>query len=144
MAFFDTIEDLEVGWIEFIHGSDTAEHGMANAGGAMNGEAERYEPIDNPLNLGFFRPFLHNDEHGFSETPTITPELFAARFMQRESYDHWVRDEQEWSSLYRKQPVKAGLASRPEDYRWSSAHQLHGKRVAGLGVATRRDTIPPS
>ena len=64
-------------------------------------------------------------------------------FDSGKSYDRWVGEEQEWSRIaayIENNPVKAGLASRPEDYRWSSAHQLHSKRVAGLGVATRRDT----
>lgn len=47
-------------------------------------------------------------------------------FWQQESFDHWARDEEE---LYRivayieNNPVKAGLVSRPEDWRWSSAHE---------------------
>jgi putative transposase len=45
-------------------------------------------------------------------------------FWQKESYDHWVRDEAEWSRIVRyieNNPVKAGLVSVPEAYRWSSA-----------------------
>ena len=44
-------------------------------------------------------------------------------FWQRESYDHWVRDEREWNriSFYiENNPVKAGLVSRAEEYRWGS------------------------
>jgi putative transposase len=47
------------------------------------------------------------------------------QFWQRESYDHWVRDEQEWDRIARyieRNPVKAGLASRVEEYLWSSAN----------------------
>jgi REP element-mobilizing transposase RayT len=46
-------------------------------------------------------------------------------FWQKESYDHWVRDEAEWKRIVRyieNNPVKAGLVSAPEDYRWSSAY----------------------
>jgi REP element-mobilizing transposase RayT len=46
-------------------------------------------------------------------------------FWQRESYDHWVRDEAEWKRIaayIENNPVKAGLVSRAEEYRWSSAH----------------------
>ncbi|HEX5228133.1 MAG TPA: hypothetical protein VFW44_10505 [Bryobacteraceae bacterium] len=46
-------------------------------------------------------------------------------FWQRESYDHYVRDEQEWNRIARYvewNPVKAGLAASVEDYPWSSAN----------------------
>jgi putative transposase len=46
------------------------------------------------------------------------------QFWQRESYDHWVRDQAEWSRIVRyieRNPVKADLASRIEDHAWSSA-----------------------
>jgi len=45
-------------------------------------------------------------------------------FWQPESYDHWVRDDGERESITRyieNNPVKAGLATSVEDYRWSSA-----------------------
>jgi putative transposase len=45
-------------------------------------------------------------------------------FWQRESYDHWVRHENEWrriAAYIESNPVKAGLVARAEDYRWSSA-----------------------
>jgi REP element-mobilizing transposase RayT len=44
-------------------------------------------------------------------------------FWQKESYDHWVRDEREWSKIaayIEDNPVKAGVVSFPEEYRWSS------------------------
>jgi len=47
-------------------------------------------------------------------------------FWQKESYDHWVRDEAEWSRITRyieNNPVKEGLVSAPEAYRWSSAFE---------------------
>jgi putative transposase len=46
-------------------------------------------------------------------------------FWQRESYDHWVRDADEWKRITRyieKNPVRAGLVSRIEDYMWSGAN----------------------
>jgi len=46
-------------------------------------------------------------------------------FWQRESYDHWARNKDEWNRIARyieRNPVKAGLVERIEDYRWSSAH----------------------
>ena len=45
-------------------------------------------------------------------------------FWQPESYDHWVRSEQEWGRIIRyieNNPVVAGLAVRSEGYPWSSA-----------------------
>ena len=47
-------------------------------------------------------------------------------FWQHESYDHWVRDQAELERIrgyIENNPVRAGLASRPEDYPWSSAHE---------------------
>jgi REP element-mobilizing transposase RayT len=47
-------------------------------------------------------------------------------FWQKESYDHRVRDEREWGRIkayIEDNPVKSGLAARPQDYRWSSAFQ---------------------
>ena len=48
------------------------------------------------------------------------------QFWRRESFDHWVRNEDEWNRIARyieKNPVKAGLVARIEDYPWSSAHE---------------------
>ena len=45
-------------------------------------------------------------------------------FWQRESYDHWVRDLDELHSVIeyiRWNPVTAGLCTRPQDWRFSSA-----------------------
>lgn len=45
-------------------------------------------------------------------------------FWQDESYDHWVRDAKEFNRIVRYiewNPVDAGLASRIEDWAWSSA-----------------------
>ncbi len=46
-------------------------------------------------------------------------------FWQKESYDHWVRNQDEWKKIaayIENNPVKAGLVSRPQDFRWSSAY----------------------
>lgn len=46
-------------------------------------------------------------------------------FWQHESYDHVVRDASEGVRIRRyieANPVRAGLAARPEDFPWSSAH----------------------
>ena len=49
-----------------------------------------------------------------------------ARFWQEESYDHWVRSEEEFSRIVayiEHNPVNARLVKRPEDWPWSSAHK---------------------
>ena len=46
-------------------------------------------------------------------------------FWQPESFDHWARDEDEFYRIIayiENNPVKAGLVSSPNDWRWSSAH----------------------
>jgi len=48
-------------------------------------------------------------------------------FWQAESYDHWVRDEEQYKRITKyieNNPVNAGLVERPEDYPWSSAANL--------------------
>jgi len=50
-------------------------------------------------------------------------------FWQAESYDHWVRSSEELDRIaayIENNPVKAGLAARPEDYSWSSAGMSPG------------------
>jgi REP element-mobilizing transposase RayT len=45
-------------------------------------------------------------------------------FWQRESFDHWIRDDQEKARIrryIRMNPVNARLCQSPEDWKWSSA-----------------------
>ena len=45
-------------------------------------------------------------------------------FWQAESYDRWVRNEEEMAKISRyieNNPVAAGLVQRSDEYRWSSA-----------------------
>jgi REP element-mobilizing transposase RayT len=45
-------------------------------------------------------------------------------FWQRESYDHWIRNDEEKSRIrryIRMNPVNARLCQHPEDWKWSSA-----------------------
>jgi REP element-mobilizing transposase RayT len=47
-------------------------------------------------------------------------------FWQDESYDHWVRDEEELPRIIayiENNPVKAGLSANPQDWLWSSARR---------------------
>jgi len=53
-------------------------------------------------------------------------------FWQKESYDHWVRNEAEWNRIaayIEENPVRAGSASTAQDYPWSSAHEQWRKLV---------------
>lgn len=45
-------------------------------------------------------------------------------FWQDESFDHWVRNQEEFIKIrtyIEHNPVSAGLVTRPEDWRWSNA-----------------------
>lgn len=45
-------------------------------------------------------------------------------FWQDESFDHWVRNPDEWNRIrayIERTPVAAGLVEKPEDWPWSSA-----------------------
>ena len=47
-------------------------------------------------------------------------------FWQPESYDHWIRNDDEKARIaryVRNNPVIAGLCARPEDWKWSSAYR---------------------
>ena len=57
-------------------------------------------------------------------------------FWQKESYDHWLRDDAERARLVayvEANPVNARLCARPEEWSWSSAHD----RAAACPVAAR-------
>ena len=50
------------------------------------------------------------------------------QFWQHESYDHWVRDEEELERIVayiNANPVAAGLVARTEDWYWGSAHERY-------------------
>lgn len=47
-------------------------------------------------------------------------------FWQDESFDHWIRNGAQFERVRRyieRNPVKAGLVARPEDWEWSSAYR---------------------
>ncbi len=60
-----------------------------------------------------------------------------ATFWQRESYDHWIRDDGEKARIrryIRMNPVNAGLCGSPEDWKWSSAWRgWNAVNVAQIG-----------
>jgi putative transposase len=74
------------------------------------------------------------------------------QFWQRESYDHWVRNDAEWNKIagyIERNPVKAGLVVRAEDYPWSSAHSrwstgvhtsVNAARTSACATDTSTDT----
>ena len=58
-------------------------------------------------------------------------QLTGIPFWQDESYDRLVRDEIEFQRIARYiewNPVKAGLASHPEEFLWSSARPINNNR----------------
>lgn len=59
-------------------------------------------------------------------------------FWQDESFDHWIRNSAEFERIRHYiewNPVRAGLAARPEDWKWSSAGSPYFKRK-GISVPT--------
>lgn len=60
-------------------------------------------------------------------------------FWQHESYDHWVRDDEELERIVDyigANPVRAGLAQRPHDWYWCSVHDRllkDGETTSWLG-----------
>ena len=68
-------------------------------------------------------------------------------FWQAESYDHWVRNEEERQRIIayiEENPVKAGLVQRASDYRWSSASALSQGAETSLGAADTSVCATPS
>ena len=64
---------------------------------------------------------------------------------QAESYDHWVRDEQEFARIVayiENNPVKAGIVTRPEDYGWSSAETSLGAAHTSVCATVSRQNDP--
>jgi putative DNA methylase len=60
-------------------------------------------------------------------------------FWQDESYDHWSRDEAEFYRIIayiENNPVKAGLAPKPEDWPWSSAAERKRRGYADIQALT--------
>jgi type I restriction enzyme R subunit/putative DNA methylase len=65
-------------------------------------------------------------------------------FWQKESYDHWIRDDEERARLVayvEVNPVKARLCARPEEWPWSSAHDR--AVAAGILPAVSSGFQPP-
>ena len=68
-------------------------------------------------------------------------------FWQRESYDHWVRNQEEWQRIaayIENNPVTAGVVSQAEEYRWSSAHETWCAKLAPPSVGMSADVARKS
>lgn len=55
-------------------------------------------------------------------------------FWQNESYDHWVRDQEEYDNIVQYiqlDPLRSDLVDRPDEWKWSSTHPLYRKRLNG-------------
>lgn len=71
----------------------------------------------------------------------------AGSFWQHESYDHWVRDEGELERIVayiNANPVKAGLADRPYEFYWCSAHDRYlqdGNESGWLEIGTTETVV---
>jgi REP element-mobilizing transposase RayT len=55
-------------------------------------------------------------------------------FWQHESYDHLVRNEEEFRRIWRyieQNPVKAGLAATPEEFPWCSGRPIDNRPPVG-------------
>jgi REP element-mobilizing transposase RayT len=62
-------------------------------------------------------------------------------FWQHESYDHYVRDAQQFGRIknyIEQNPVKAGLCNNPEAYRWSSASGASSQLAASSLSSTQQ------
>lgn len=56
-------------------------------------------------------------------------------FWQREYFDHWIRDRRELLATItyvEENPACAGLVKQPDEWRWSSATQHAGDKIAGV------------
>lgn len=55
----------------------------------------------------------------------------AGEFWEHESYDHWIRDQEEWQrtvAYVRNNPVSAGLVKRWEDWPWTYIREQNRNR----------------
>lgn len=70
-------------------------------------------------------------------------------FWQKESYDHWVRSQQEFERIrayIENNPVHAGFVRAPEEFLWSSASvekSLYAARISGAPPGTMDESNSP-
>lgn len=66
-------------------------------------------------------------------------------FWQKEFFDHWIRNEQEFERVrayIERNPVTAGLAAAPDQYRWSSALATRPSEAARQAGSSPRLATP--
>ena len=87
VAFLDARHDFEFDGIDVAHRAHAAQHGVQDAGGAMDDEAHGHQTVDDVLGLRLFGAFLHDNEHGvrdlrfqYSETGGLRA---AAKYLRR-------------------------------------------------------------
>jgi putative transposase len=69
------------------------------------------------------------------------------QFWQRETFDHWVRSDTEWTRIadyIERNPVKAGLVTKMEEYPWSSANARWSGSVHRSVNAARKSACATS
>jgi putative transposase len=72
---------------------------------------------------------LHSWKRHVAREANKILERVGQEFWQPESYDHWIRDDDEKARIIRyviNNPVTAGLCSAPHQWEWSSAYLDHG------------------
>jgi putative transposase len=70
------------------------------------------------------REIISHSIQSYTATMCNRVRCASGSYWQTETFDHWVRDEAEMLRIIEyieNNPVKARLAERPEDWRWSSA-----------------------
>ena len=83
----------------------------------------RVHAVVRPASGNALEDILHNWK-SFTAHAANAPLGRTGEFWQRESYDHYIRDDADFEhccSYTEQNPVKAGLCAKAEDWRWSSA-----------------------
>jgi putative DNA methylase len=98
-----------------------------DVGPASESDREALEPDERPDADSPLSSIMHSLK---SYTAHAANKLLGrtGQFWQHESYDHWVRDEDELERIVayiNANPVKAGLARRPHEFPWCSAHDRY-------------------
>ncbi len=114
---------------------------------SSNAERDRLEPGESADKNSPLSDILHSlKSYSAHEANRLLGRT--GQFWQHESYDHWVRDDDELERIVayiNANPVKAGLATRPWEFPWCSAHDryLHDGDESGwldFGANTENTT----
>ncbi len=118
--------------------SSSMTHSAASKAACGYGDDDEFPADETPDDKGRLAEIMHSLK---SYTANVANELLkrSGQFWQHESYDHWVRHEDELErivSYIRANSVEAGLKKRPEDWFWCSCHDRFlkdGEDSAWLG-----------